>query len=603
MPSQYRFLSLILFLQVCGLQGLAGEPLPSLNNLLKEYETLGLPLPPKDAKLLRYEAGGGFIYNGKLKPKTYSLAFEIKPGTKTDRSTVLIGIHEAQIRWDPREQAVKPEPAAIKDLEFKDVDALLLAIQCHSRGWDELAKHFLAKSAITSETVARDQLIRLAWEFWETRLTQPKIDRAPVAKQLKYLIAQDKSLDSKYHQALITSLELALVPSKAKPGSIESLIDDLVDYNADTGALWFSTAEARYWRIAKLGFDAVPELIEHLNDDRLTRARMLGFNNFRTWHLCVANIVGDLLEGLAGESLMRATDDGKEVGADWLRRQQGYRISKKAALAWWEKARVVGEEKHMLDHVLPVRPAQPKDDDRRNISDHLLKVILAKYPKHIPTLYRKVLEERPELYSDTLVEAVLECNLTAKEKLNLFLLAAQHKDYQHRLYAIRALKGLDQKQFDSIVLTTLEGLPKDVPGPYWMCSEAQFGQLVLKCDDPRVYQTLEKVAKRSALGLRMELLRFLNDPNNSRHRRERLVLLATFLDDTELRDVKANNQFDGPGAGFPYDKIEVRDFVACQMAGMLDIQVDDKRDRTPEEWANIRSQVRDALKRELSDKK
>ncbi len=590
MPSQYRVMSLILFLQVCSPQGLAGEPLPSLNSLLKEYETLGLPLPPKDAKLVRYPAD--------------SLAFEIKPGTKTERSTVLIGVREEQIRWEPREQVVRPEPAAIKDLEFKEVDALLLAIQCHSRGWDELAKHLLAKSAITSETVARNQLIRLAWEFWETRLTQPKIDRAPVAKQLKYLIAQDKFLDSKYHQALIMSLELALVTSKAKPGSIESLIDDLVDYNADTEALGLYKPEARYWRIAKLGFDAVPELIEHLNDDRLTRARMLGFNNFRTWHLCVANIVGDLLEGLAGEELMRATDDGKEVGADWVRRQQGYRITTKAAaLTWWEKARVVGEEKHLLDHVLPVRPAQPKDGDRRNISDHLLKVILAKYPKHIPTLYRKVLEERPELYSDTLVEAVLECNLTAKEKLNLFLLAAQHKDYQHRLYAIRAIKGLDQKQFDSIVLTTLEGLPKDVPGPYWMCSEAQIGRLALECDDPRVYQTLEKVAKRSALGLRMELLNNLNDPKNSRHRRERLVLLATFLDDTELRDVKANNRFDGPGAGFPYDKIEVRDFVACQMAWMLDIQVDLKLDRTPLEWAKIRSQVRDALKRELSEKK
>ncbi len=33
---------------------------------LKEYLALGLPMPPKDARLVRYERGGGGLVNGKV---------------------------------------------------------------------------------------------------------------------------------------------------------------------------------------------------------------------------------------------------------------------------------------------------------------------------------------------------------------------------------------------------------------------------------------------------------------------------------------------------------------------------------------------------------
>src|SRR5205085_9254006 len=115
-------------------------------------------------------------------------------------------------------------------------------------------------------------------------------------------IRQDQELDNQPNRALIKSLDLALVPSKAKPGTIEAMIDALVDYGADTGTLGIFEPEDRYWRIAKLGFDAVPNLIQHLDDDRLTRAMMVGFNNFGPWHLRVRDVVGDLLEGLAAKN-------------------------------------------------------------------------------------------------------------------------------------------------------------------------------------------------------------------------------------------------------------------------------------------------------------
>jgi hypothetical protein len=417
---------------------------------------------------------------------------------------------------------------------------------------------------------------------------------------LNALIKQDKAFDNERNRALLKSLNLAVVPSKAKPGSIQALIDDLVDYSANTGTIGVFAPEERYWRIARLGFDAVPDLIEHLDDDRLTRAMMMGFNNFQPWHLRVKDVVGDLLNGLAGEALMRAADDGEEVGGDWLRRQQGYSVAKAAAKKWWEKARKVGEERYLMDQVLPEKA---KEDEQRQISSHLLNVIVAKCPKHIPSVYREILDKRPELYSGMLAGAVLQCKLPDKDKLALFLYAARQKDYKHSLPAFYAISQLDKKQFNVLLLAAIEGLPNDVPGEYWKCPEAALAKLAIESDDPRVWQTLERVAKRSAIGLRMELLNEFSDPKDWRQRAERLRLLSAFLDDAVLRDNASSEKFDGPGAGHPYDKISVRDFAALEIARIVSIDVETNLERTPEEWAKIRSQVQEALKHELSKAK
>ena len=59
---------------------------PDLDGLLKEYRALGLPLPPDDAKLVRYESGGGGLVDGKVQPKLFALAFELGPDEPWGRS-------------------------------------------------------------------------------------------------------------------------------------------------------------------------------------------------------------------------------------------------------------------------------------------------------------------------------------------------------------------------------------------------------------------------------------------------------------------------------------------------------------------------------------
>ncbi|HKI31086.1 MAG TPA: hypothetical protein VKA46_04420, partial [Gemmataceae bacterium] len=558
----------------------------TLEQLVIDYRSFGLPLPPKEAKLARYKRSPGPVrlVNGKVQPEDYGLAFQLKPGSETEGPTLLQGTFQWQPSWVRQTQELDPKPEALKDLSLS-VDGLGLAIQCDDRGWHKLAQHLLERIQKDTPDPPRLQLLRMAWVYWEGQLTQPKIDRAPIAKRLKELIARDNEMDTEGSRAFLKSLELALVPSKAKPGSIEALIDDLVDYGADTERVGLFETEVRYLRIAELGFDAVPALIKHLHDERLTRGRMGGFNNFFGYHLQVRHVVSDLLEGLAGQ----------EIDRDWVRRLQGYAVEKAAAKKWWNEARKIGEEAYLLKHVLPAAAGK---DDPGQIDGHQLQVIMAKYPKDLPTLYRTVLDKRPELDSETVSEAVCRSTLPAKEKLDLFRYAAKHKDRWHCLNAFDALKNLDKKEFNALLLATIEAFPDDVPGPYCECTEAIIAtRFAVECDDPRVWSALEKVAKRSAVGFRMELLCDFPGPEDARHRTERLRLLAAFLEDATLRDSASSDKYDERCAGFEYKKLAVRDFAAMQLARLLAIEVELNPKRGPEEWARIRGKVREGLDR------
>jgi len=370
---------------------------PSLPELLKEYKSLGLPFPPENAKLIRYRVPGTFIVNGVEQPPRYELAFELKPATGDSGPLILLGTEEQQERPRFRSKEVKADAEAAKALAMYPEDALALAIQCEARGWKELAKALLELSRNTTKEhherplLARHdrrrpdpelpldkQLLYVAWDHWVGQITHPTRDRTPVAKRLKELMRRESKLDSRPARALLDSLELALVPSKAKPGTVEALIDALADDNGDAHPFGGQHRGRAYWQIAELGFDAVPALIAHLGDQRLTRAKSIGFNNVSDWHIRVGDCVGTLLESLATEELMRGAD-GVDVGGGGLRRSQGYAVTTAAAKAWWERARKIPEERYLLDRVF-VRPERAEG----RVDYHILVVIAASPPGRFP---------------------------------------------------------------------------------------------------------------------------------------------------------------------------------------------------------------------------
>jgi hypothetical protein len=547
-----------------------------LGQLLIEYQKHGLPLPPRDAKLVRYLSDPSFVCNGKLTEPGYSLAFLV--GQEGGRPLVMHGMYTTPIsRSGPQPKVVVPTGAEAKKARSGGRhETLLFAVQAYSFGWTGLALEVLTRVQERGGQVSLPALRKEAWDYWAWELPSQQSDWREIARRLKTLRAADKALDQEYHRSLIKSLDAALVPSKAKPGSVEALIDQFIT----------SRSDATYERLAGLGFKAVPALIDHLEDRRLTRHVKLGFNNFPSWHKRVQDVVSDLLQTISGE----------EFDRDWLRRQQGYPVKKPDAVKWWEGAKKIGEEAYALRRLFP------KEGD--GIDGHQLRAIRERYPRHLPRLYRRVLEGRPRTQSWGLAEAIAESSLPLKKKLVLLHAGAMGKNLMHRREALYQLLNLDRPFFVWVVGETLRKLPRDTADEYWKCEEAHVARFVALAGEPALWELLEEAARPASIGLRMELLnQSYPDKETPTCRRRRLYLLAAFLDDAASRDEEADKRYQGPGAGFHYRVLSVRDFAADVMASYLDIKVPLNPELTPKEWEKIRQQVRAAWERECASAK
>jgi hypothetical protein len=119
-------------------------------------------------------------------------------------------------------------------------------------------------------------------------------------------------------------------------------------------------------------------------------------------------------------------------------------------------------------------------------------------------------------------------------------------------------------------------------------------------EDTKAWNVLEKVAKRSDVGLRMEFMNYMRKSNiaNDRQRQQCLKFLAAFLDDAEAPDVKANPKlFDGPHAGFTFRRLPVQDLAAIMIAPLLGMRDRPDMNWTPEQWDNLRKRVKEGLKK------
>jgi hypothetical protein len=187
--------------------------------------------------------------------------------------------------------------------------------------------------------------------------------------------------------------------------------------------------------------------------------------------------------------------------------------------------------------------------------------------------------------------------LPRETKIELFPGAGHHKDLRHRLPALRELKNLEPKAFVDVLVETLESLPATPKDPYGSCLEGSLAGLVGQTADARAWRTLDRVARRSDVGLRMEFLNRVGQDHKGM-RRERLAFLAAFLDDASVRDARSDlKMYGGWPAGYEFPRLEVRDLAAWKIASLLKLAAEPKPDWKQEQWAQLRTQARKALKR------
>ena len=115
-------------------------------------------------------------------------------------------------------------------------------------------------------------------------------------------------------------------------------------------------------------------------------------------------------------------------------------------------------------------------------------------------------------------------------------------------------------------------------------------------DDPRAWQTLEKIAKRSDVGS-AEGVPLSHGLTSDARKQQRLNFLAAFLDDAEAPDVKASTHKGdrGPRIAFPFT-LEARNIASMKIASILEMPDRPDGDWTPQQWEKLRHKVKEAIK-------
>ncbi len=180
-------------------------------------------------------------------------------------------------------------------------------MQCKARGWDELAKsiwiastqknpvdHFDCLFDQPTNQPPKTALAYFAWAHWGSEFAKADTDRAAIARRMKTLMETEPKLNTERHRAFWKDLFAGTVPNRAPAGSVEALVNELVDLTQSNFAFGYEE-NPRFVNLLERGFEAVPQLIEHHQDKRVTRAYSAPFNNSHGYFHNVGDICHRLL--------------------------------------------------------------------------------------------------------------------------------------------------------------------------------------------------------------------------------------------------------------------------------------------------------------------
>ena len=535
----------------------------NLETLVEQYKRFELPLLPADAVVcIQDEPEAVYLVNGK-RMHYQNLVFALDKPAAEKPVKCLVGTHEWTSSHRDRLTPVSPDDPNAKEAEVADFShgfeynvGLAMALQCKAHSWDGLANHLFARSK--SDYHGPVSVADVAWQYWRYQFTKATTNRPQILQRLKKLL-NEKALATTENRELVADMELTLVP-KPVTDPIERLIESLVDYSGGK-----EPVEA----LTLAGFAAVPQLIRHLDDRRLTREIHPRIMNCPPLHGRFSEHVTRILEGLVLND--RHTD-----------------LTKETASAWWKNAQKIGEEKYLRSKVLP------EDNNAEWPCGGMLSIIAAKYPEYLPELYRVALRDYPKMQSHPFVTALVDSTLPRQGKIQALLHGAEHRTLENRRAALFGLLKLKYEGFVGLLVRTLDSLPATRDGPYWG-NVGAFAILVARSRSPDAWDALVRTAKRVDMGTRMEFMNVMNygcGTVEDTPLAPRIAFLRGFLNDSMVRDVATNrDKYVGPCAGFTFDRIVVGDFAALQLASLLDVKADADPSWTVANWKRLRSRV------------
>ncbi len=587
----------------------------SLADLLREYRELGLPLPAKGAKLI--SAGYRPFLNPADGNVATQFAFTSKPGKRNQPAQFLIGLTTRELDEpylelkDPIDLRIVEDQAYSESADPNRLPAwisatngeLILAIQCHAEGRDKLANYFFERCRSCASIPLSKKLVLIAWENLADQLGTAQADQAAVGKRLKALVAKHPDLANDEARRLISDLEKPPQPLVQEADPVEKLLDRLTGYcsenvgidlyyyrdlivleNGMNGNNVDRAAESLPSKIALLGFEAVPCLLKHLGDERLTRSRrrILPADQFQDG---VAR-VGDFAQALLN------------LWVDHHNWPQNHGPRDAAFYhAWWQEVCQQGEQKHLLQNLFANQPFanQPLEGNPPYIP--YLYLIYLKYPGQLPSIYKDILVNQPKRSSDLVAPLIASGPFPLEDKVRWLLLGVKHDCLGHQKAALMALERVDKKRFEAAWLESMQvHLKKDVD---WGESPFCSGIAVLACltENPKVWQLLEKVAKLAPVERRGSFL--CEFPSPSKIKKIQIHFLFKFIDDESVWE----NRFETPDDPqfVSVKRIEIRNVAAMKLATFWGMSCESEA-FTPADWKSFRDKIRARVEKELKEK-
>ncbi len=578
------------------------------DELVHEYLALGLPAPPENAPLVAMFHDMEVvddIYDNEGRPiplnqPRYLLGFLIA-NDEDKSSKLLVGTEWfdlAIVRATDliRINSVEKLPHSVvegnKDGTFEINAALPLAVQCYRRGFKDMAELLLRLSQTRSyghsaspfhQPHGLSPLVALryvAWTHWGNQLVEAGTDRAAAHRRMTELIRREPALRTAARLELLDALQAALQPRCAALGSAERLVDDLVDDQS----LYFGSRPAledppSVAALARLGWEAMPVLLQHLQDRRLTRCLNRPWDGSPHYILSVGQIVGGLVQEFAGDE-----------GLQWKRTSDGRFLLTEPVLAWWERVQTQNEEDYLLQAAIPRAPQASRPYDA------IISRLAAAYPQRLPDVYRRMLAERPEMPTWSIGLALVHADLDPTVKSDTLAAGVGHKNLAREVEALEMLSGIDTPRFEALLLESLAKFPVGTEGQFAYCPQVDLARLCLKTDRPAVWAALRNAAVKADVGVRMEMIGRFGDRSSLTPANLHRVagFLAAFLDDQTVRDMSvAPNQYDGCEARW-WPEIEVRNWAAYRLGMLLEMDVSACAPGEPiseKQWEELRGQV------------
>ncbi len=500
-----------------------------------------------------------------------------------------------------------PEKPSKNQSKFETDPDLILAVQCVERGWTELATALLERSRrpppyTSSRTEIRpvDDRVALAaqaWNYWCEEFCREKGDRRKILERLSELCQRAPGLDSLAHRNILHDMKLTLANSQSPADSVEAIVDSLVDagiggdWDGDLSSLYYIYKNESYKKLESMGLDAVPVLLNHTHDFRLTR--YVDSNHRGTWIVRIADVVHHFLNSLAGQ----------EFAHDLLIREgRGRCVDLDHVTFWWSETKGIDLVTFLRDKAITL-----DDEGVLQANPLLLELLARRYPSELVTLFKKYVAQMK--YADPLFEAIAIADIQEQQKAELFLREIQSQNMQIRESAIEQLLKISHEQAVPLLVAELDRLPKTSFEAYWRSDVGRVAQLLCYTDDELAWSALACTAKRVDMGQRLEIIQTIGRVRKKSKARA-IAFLVQFLDDDETRILKRQSEvegendgqgklaaelFSGPSAGFQFHQLTVRDFATLQLAGLLGVPANADANWDESDWSSLRLTVSDAL--------